>query len=61
MDYLILCLILLPYCNILFVIDDDSHGQMFHSKYFRKLRYFVQTGPDIENGTTPSLLMCIIY
>ena len=46
---------------ILFVIDDDSHGQMFHSKYFRKLRYFVQTGPDIENGTTPSLLMFIIY
>ena len=29
---------------------DDSHGQMFHSKYYPNLMYFVHTGFDIEMG-----------
>jgi acyl-CoA synthetase (AMP-forming)/AMP-acid ligase II len=29
---------------------DDSHGQMFHSKYYPSLAFFVQTGFDIEMG-----------
>jgi len=29
---------------------DDSHGQLFHSKHFPALKYFIHTGFDIENG-----------
>ena len=32
-------------------VDDDSHGQFFHSKYYPTLKYFVQTGFDNELGT----------
>lgn len=32
------------------VVDDDTHGQLFHSKYFPTLRYFIQTGFDQECG-----------
>mmetsp|Transcript_54538 Transcript_54538/g.111264 ORF Transcript_54538/g.111264 Transcript_54538/m.111264 type:complete len:248 (+) Transcript_54538:2-745(+) len=28
----------------------DSHGQMFYSKHYPDLRYFVHTGFDLENG-----------
>lgn len=38
-------ILVLHYC-----LDDDSHGQMFHSKYFPTLRYFIHTGFDVENG-----------
>ena len=31
-------------------LDDDTHGQIFHSKYFPTLRYFIHTGFDIEIG-----------
>mmetsp|Transcript_3954 Transcript_3954/g.5482 ORF Transcript_3954/g.5482 Transcript_3954/m.5482 type:complete len:252 (+) Transcript_3954:2-757(+) len=29
---------------------DDTHGQLFHSKYFPTLRYFIHTGFDVEMG-----------
>ena len=29
---------------------DDTYGQPFHSKYFPHLKYFIQTGFDIEIG-----------
>lgn len=29
---------------------DDSNGQSFHSKYFPNLKYFIQTGFDVELG-----------
>jgi hypothetical protein len=29
---------------------DDTHGQLFHSKYYPTLRYFIQTGFDQECG-----------
>ena len=32
------------------ITDDDSHGQFFHSKYHPNLKFFVQTGHDIERG-----------
>jgi len=32
-------------------IDDDTCGQLFHSKYFPALRYFIHTGFDVEMGT----------
>ena len=31
-------------------VDDDTKGQYFHSKYFPELKYFIQTGFDIEIG-----------
>ena len=30
---------------------DDTHGQIFHSKHFPNLKYFIQTGFDAEMGT----------
>lgn len=33
-----------------FFIDDDSCGQVFHSKYFPTLKYFVHLGFDNEVG-----------
>merc|ERR1711871_228582 len=29
---------------------DDSHGQLFHSKHYPNLIYFIQTGFDVEMG-----------
>lgn len=29
---------------------DDQHGQLFHSKYFPSLRFFVQSGFDVQIG-----------
>ena len=29
---------------------DDTHGQIFHSKHFPDLKYFIQTGFDAEMG-----------
>lgn len=36
--------------NVNMCVDDDQHGQLFHSKHFPKLRYFVHTGYDVEIG-----------
>ena len=33
-----------------FFYYDDSDGQPFHSKYYPELKYFIQTGFDIEMG-----------
>jgi len=33
-----------------FFYYDDTYGQMFHSKHFPHLKYFVHTGFDIEMG-----------
>jgi len=45
-DYLLLLRKAIPE----FFEYDDSHGQMFHSKYYPTLKYFIHTGFDIENG-----------
>jgi len=34
-----------------FFYYDDSKGQFFHSKHFKKLKFFVHTGFDIEMGS----------
>lgn len=36
--------------HILLLLDDDSGGQLFHSKYFPNLRFFVHTELDNEIG-----------
>lgn len=33
-----------------FFYYDDTYGQMFHSKHFPHLKYFVHTGFDVEMG-----------
>eukprot|EP00128_Syssomonas_multiformis_P003519 Colp12_sorted_trinity150504_noHs@34862 len=45
-DYLLLLRQAIPE----FYHYDDDFGQLFHSKHFRKLRYFIHTGFDLENG-----------
>lgn len=40
----------LTYSISSFHSDDDSDGQLFHSKYFPTFRWFIQTGFDTEIG-----------
>ncbi len=30
--------------------DDDSYGQFFHSKHFPALKFFIQSGFEVELG-----------
>lgn len=45
-DYLLLLRQAIPE----FFSYEDDFGQLFHSKHFRTLRYFIHTGFDLENG-----------
>ena len=42
------------------ILDDDTHGQFFHSKHFPNLKYFIQTGFDAEIGNTITNYYCLL-
>ena len=44
-----------------YFIDDDTNGQLFHSKHFPNLRYFIHTGFDIELGITLNYYMECVW